>query len=658
MEFKDMFLDLDEYFPVDFKKTIIYLHHTAGSCFVGDTLIDLVDGRSIRIDQLIKGDEYWVYGCDIFGNVKITKSIALGETKKVNKIVEITLDNGKKERCTLDHKFMLRTGEYKNAENLVAGDSLMPLYKRIDKRGYEELKNNYDDKWYKTHQLSGKLKYGDYLYKNTKIMVLHHIDFNKLNNDPGNLLLMEQNEHIKFHSEMMISNWSNQEWIDKMKNVSINNMKILKEKQAKDTNYKKFLSDKMKERWENGEFDYQIGSTISDEHKEKISESIKIKWKEDKDWSEKTRENISNKSKEQWQDSDYKKRMSENSKKLWINEEYRNKVFKFDKDFNKKLWENDEHRRKISENMKNYHKYKKSDLFDKITYTEWKKTYNHKVIKVDIIELDNYIPVYDIYVTETNNFALSSGIFVHNCRPDYVVQAWNKDQNEDGSLRRIAVSFVIGGKSTRDDDSSWDGVIVRCFPESQWAWHLGAQNTNGMFDKISIGIEICNYGPLTKSRTGQFMTYVNTVVPDDQVVALDKPFRGFSYYHKYTDNQLSSLRELLLYLSGRFGINLKMGLQEWINKESLIMPNNLSILDQQIWLNQNGFVGKDGYSLDEDGVWGENSAWAIQSIGKSAFEFNPLTLNGYPGVWSHSSIRTDKYDICGQPNMIQMLKSF
>jgi len=437
-----MFLDLDEYFTVDFKKSIIYLHHTAGSCFVGDTLIDLVDGRNIRIDQLIKGDEYWVYGCDIFGNIKITKSIALGETKKVNKIVEITLDNGKKERCTLDHEFMLRTGEYKNAENLVAGDSLMPLYKRFDKRGYEELKNNYDYKWYKTHQLSGKLKYGD-----------------------------------------------------------------------------------------------------------------------------------------------------------------------------------------------------------------------HKVIKIDILELDDYVPVYDIYVPETNNFALSSGIFVHNCRPDYVVQAWNKDQNEDGSLRRIAVSFVIGGKSTRDDDSSWDGVIVRCFPESQWAWHLGAKETNGMFDKISVGIEICNYGPLTKSKTGQFMTHVNTVVPEEQVVALDKPFRGYSYYHKYTDNQLSSLRELLLYLSGRFGINLKLGLQEWINKESLIMPNNLSILDQQVWLNQNGFVGKDGNPLDEDGIWGENSAWAIQSIGKSAFEFNPLTLNGYPGIWSHSSIRLGKYDVCGQPNLISMLKS-
>ena len=248
----------------------------------------------------------------------------------------------------------------------------------------------------------------------------------------------------------------------------------------------------------------------------------------------------------------------------------------------------------------------------------------------------------------------------HTCgsnRPDYVVQGWDRDHNQDGSAQKIATSFVIGGKSTRDGDSTWDGVIVRCFPESQWAWHLGAKNTNGLFDKISIGIEICNYGYLSKSQTGQYFTYVNTIVPEDQVVELSQPFRGYRHYHKYTDKQLISLRELLVSLSVKFSINLKLGLQEWINKESLILPNGLSILQQQEWLNYYGFVGKNGLPLDEDGIWGENTAWSIQSIGKNAFEFNPLTFNGYPGVWTHTNIRTDKTDCSPQPNMITMLKS-
>lgn len=252
-------------------------------------------------------------------------------------------------------------------------------------------------------------------------------------------------------------------------------------------------------------------------------------------------------------------------------------------------------------------------------------------------------------------------IYLHHTegghRPDFTVNAWNKDKYSNGLLRKIATSFVIGGKSTRDGDTSWDGVCVRCFPESKWAWHLGAINTNGMYDKISIGIEICNYGYLVKSKSGKFMTYVNSVVPEDQVIELDKPFKGFKYYHKYTNKQLDTLRELLVYLGNKFDINLKLGLQEWINKETLIMPNNLSILDQQRWLNRFGFIGKNGLPLVEDGVWGQNTSFGIQSIGKSAFEFNPLTYNGYPGVWSHSNINVEKSDISPQPNLISMITS-
>jgi hypothetical protein len=252
-------------------------------------------------------------------------------------------------------------------------------------------------------------------------------------------------------------------------------------------------------------------------------------------------------------------------------------------------------------------------------------------------------------------------IYLHHTagshRPDWVSNAWNTDQNTDGSTRQIATAFVVGGKSTRDGDSTWDGVIVRCFPETQWAWHLGVKDSGGIFDKISIGIEICNYGQLTKSKTGQFMTYTSSPVPDDQVLELSTPFRGYKYYHKYTDRQLDSLRELLVFLGNKFGINLKMGLQEWINKESLVMPNYLPILEQQKWLNKNGFIGKNGLPLEEDGVWGENSAWAVQSLNKNAFEFNPLTMNGYPGIWTHSNIRKDKNDCSPQPNLIAMLKT-
>lgn len=49
------------------------------------------------------------------------------------------------------------------------------------------------------------------------------------------------------------------------------------------------------------------------------------------------------------------------------------------------------------------------------TLNETSEVYNHKVRKVEFIELDEPIKVYDLTVPEFENFALDAGIFVHNC---------------------------------------------------------------------------------------------------------------------------------------------------------------------------------------------------------------------------------------------------
>jgi len=49
-------------------------------------------------------------------------------TRENQELVEITLDNDEKIKCTLNHKFMVRNGTYIEARDLKEGDSLMPLY--------------------------------------------------------------------------------------------------------------------------------------------------------------------------------------------------------------------------------------------------------------------------------------------------------------------------------------------------------------------------------------------------------------------------------------------------------------------------------------------------------------------------------------------------
>jgi N-acetyl-anhydromuramyl-L-alanine amidase AmpD len=157
-------------------------------------------------------------------------------------------------------------------------------------------------------------------------------------------------------------------------------------------------------------------------------------------------------------------------------------------------------------------------------------------------------------------------IYIHHTagshRPDYTIAGWNSDKTKNGQQLKVATAYVIGGLSTTGNDAAWDGVVCKCFPEDKWAHHLGlSAPNNAQLNSKSIAIEICNYGWVTKSNDGKFYNYVNKHVPTEMVVELAKPFQGYKYYHRYTDKQIASLKELLLDLSKRFSIDIRAGLK-------------------------------------------------------------------------------------------------
>lgn len=207
-------------------------------------------------------------------------------------------------------------------------------------------------------------------------------------------------------------------------------------------------------------------------------------------------------------------------------------------------------------------------------------------------------------------------IYIHHTaggnRPDWTIAGWNGDRSKKGERLRVATAYVLGGISTTDNDVKWDGVICKCFPEEKWAHHLGTTEVNNkQLNQESIGIEICNYGPITKSANGMFLNYVNKLVPKEMVVELEKPYQGFYFYHKYSDKQIAALRELLLDLAARFTIDLKSGLQPLLN----------------------------------------------QNKGNAAFLLNKDAIAGKPGVWTHTNVRKDKFDCSPQNNLIAMIMS-
>ena len=105
-------------------------------------------------------------------------------------------------------------------------------------------------------------------------------------------------------------------------------------------------------------------------------------------------------------------------------------------------------------------------------------------------------------------------IYLHHTagshRADWTIDGWNKDRTSTNARLRVATAFVIGGPDKMGTDKDgMDGKVFRAYNEDFWAHHLGLKTeNNSILNRQSIGIEICNYGPLTKTKDGKFLTYV------------------------------------------------------------------------------------------------------------------------------------------------------
>lgn len=182
-------------------------------CFTGDTLVCLSDGTSVPIKSLEGKEEFYVYSYDTDNKkVVIGKGYDCRKIEEKSNLVRVTFDNKSSVRCTPDHNFLMKDGTYKEAQHLVMGDSIEPLYRKLgDKRlannkpftiGYEEVHQG-DDVWEGTHCLSDKYNLDNGVYDKSIGTIRHHKDFNKRNNAPINVQRMKWYDHLKLHQVRM-----------------------------------------------------------------------------------------------------------------------------------------------------------------------------------------------------------------------------------------------------------------------------------------------------------------------------------------------------------------------------------------------------------------------------------------------------------------------
>ncbi|MEK7626940.1 MAG: DNA topoisomerase (ATP-hydrolyzing) subunit A [Patescibacteria group bacterium] len=170
-------------------------------CFTKDTEVKLTDGRNLNFGELVEeyrqGKINYTYAVNSAGLICVAEIKNPRLTKKDAELVKIFLDNGEEIRCTPNHRFMLKDGSYWEAQELKNGESLMPFYEklsttqdRLNREGYKLIYQPKKDDWVPAHHLADNYNLTLGKYSKSVGRVRHHIDFNKLNNNPGKVKFM------------------------------------------------------------------------------------------------------------------------------------------------------------------------------------------------------------------------------------------------------------------------------------------------------------------------------------------------------------------------------------------------------------------------------------------------------------------------------------
>lgn len=439
---------------------------SAGGCFDGDTLVALADGRALSFKEIVteqaQGREHFCYTIRRDGQIGLERIINARMTKQNAEVVRVTLDNGETLICTPDHRFMLRNGEYRPAGSLQPGDSLMPLYRRLsDTRqpgitisGYEMAWDPRSERWLFTHLLADWYNRWQGIYSEAEGDHCHHVDFNKLNNNPGNIRRLPADEHLALHRIHIERTLQRPEVVAKWRATRQTSafrhrmsMRMLqpstREKLSKnaklqwrDESYKDFMVRKWRAFYESNE-------AYRQQNCRQLDEAQKAYWSEQSNrdaQAERTRQYYA-------QHPEARELLSQLARGQWQDQT----LLEWRRQKTRDQWTPDFRQRRMAALAETYYRKTIAALrqftipdggIDQDTYQAYRlqtrnksllrfdsfceryfggnvqqacetvSNYNHRVVSVE--RLTERVGVYDVEVPHTHNFALASGVFVHN----------------------------------------------------------------------------------------------------------------------------------------------------------------------------------------------------------------------------------------------------
>ena len=193
-------------------------------CLHGDTRIAVPGGyKTIKelAEEYGTTEQFVVYAYD-----HAKKQIVPAFGKQARKTTtdhawKITFENGQEIIGTNNHRLMLRDGTYRRIDELEIGMAMMPFYRKDlvksktdEGDGYRWIYTMHNDEGRRPGWKAEHIAIAEWV-ANRRMLdteVVHHINFDKSDNDPENLVIMDNDEHLKMHQGILNTQRNRDGW--------------------------------------------------------------------------------------------------------------------------------------------------------------------------------------------------------------------------------------------------------------------------------------------------------------------------------------------------------------------------------------------------------------------------------------------------------------